>query len=114
MPRLLAAQDVAGAADLEVGQGDLEARPELRRVEDRLEPLPRLVRQSLATPVEQVRVRPSRRPADPPAELVELTAGIALFLGFSKIAVSLGQAPESMPTMVVPTPDWPAEAVPTS
>jgi AhpD family alkylhydroperoxidase len=39
-------------------------------------------------------------------EIVELTAGIALFMGFSKIAVTLGQAPEDMPTMVVPTPDW--------
>ena len=47
-----------------------------------------------------------------PEELVELTAGIALFLGFSKIAVSLGQAPESMPTLVVPTPGWPAEDAP--
>lgn len=43
-----------------------------------------------------------------PEELVELTAGIALFMGFSKIAVSLGQAPDDMPTMVVPTPDWSA------
>ncbi|HEY6319756.1 MAG TPA: hypothetical protein VI462_17930 [Acidimicrobiia bacterium] len=40
-----------------------------------------------------------------PAELVELTAGVALFLGFSKIAVALGPPPD-MPTMVVPTPDW--------
>jgi len=39
-------------------------------------------------------------------EIVELTAGIALFMGFSKIAVTLGQAPDDMPTMVVPTPDW--------
>jgi alkylhydroperoxidase family enzyme len=39
-------------------------------------------------------------------QLVELCAGIALFLGFSKIAISLGQAPADMPTMVVPTPDW--------
>jgi hypothetical protein len=39
-------------------------------------------------------------------QLVELAAGIALFLGFSKIAISLGQAPADMPTMVVPTPDW--------
>jgi len=39
-------------------------------------------------------------------QLVELGAGIALFLGFSKIAISLGQAPADMPTMVVPTPDW--------
>jgi hypothetical protein len=40
------------------------------------------------------------------SQLVELAAGIALFLGFSKIAISLGQAPDDMPTMVVPTPDW--------
>ena len=39
------------------------------------------------------------------AQLVELTAGLALFLGFSKIAVALGPPPD-MPTMVVPTPDW--------
>ncbi len=43
-----------------------------------------------------------------PAQIVELTTGLALFLGFSKIAVSLGQAPESMPTTVIPTPDRPA------
>jgi AhpD family alkylhydroperoxidase len=41
-----------------------------------------------------------------PAELVELTAGVALFMGFSKIAVALGPPP-AMPTTVVPTPDWP-------
>jgi len=39
-------------------------------------------------------------------ELVELTLGIGLFHGFSKIAVALGPPPD-MPTMVVPTPDWP-------
>jgi alkylhydroperoxidase family enzyme len=42
-----------------------------------------------------------------PAQVVELTAGIALFMGFSKIAVALGTAPDDMPTMVVPTPDVP-------
>jgi alkylhydroperoxidase family enzyme len=42
-----------------------------------------------------------------PAQVVELTAGIALFMGFSKIAVSLGTAPADMPTMVVPTPELP-------
>jgi hypothetical protein len=40
-----------------------------------------------------------------PAELVELSAGVALFMGFSKIAIALGQAPTSMPTTVVPTPE---------
>jgi alkylhydroperoxidase family enzyme len=38
------------------------------------------------------------------AQVVELTAAIALFLGFSKIAVALGPPPD-MPMMVVPTPD---------
>ena len=42
-----------------------------------------------------------------PAQLVELTAGVALFMGFSKIAIALGSAPDDMPTMVVPTPDLP-------
>ena len=41
-----------------------------------------------------------------PEQVVELTAGLALFMGFSKIAVSLGQAPAEMPTTVIPTPDW--------
>jgi AhpD family alkylhydroperoxidase len=41
-----------------------------------------------------------------PGELLELTLGIGLFHGFSKIAVALGPPPE-MPVMVVPTPDWP-------
>jgi len=39
-----------------------------------------------------------------PAEIVELTAGIALFMGFSKIAIACGEAPENMPTTVIPTP----------
>jgi len=39
-----------------------------------------------------------------PAELVELTAGLALFMGFSKIAVALDQMPEDLPVRVIPTP----------
>jgi AhpD family alkylhydroperoxidase len=39
-------------------------------------------------------------------QVVELTLGIGLFHGFSKIAVALGPPPD-MPTMVVPTPNWP-------
>jgi AhpD family alkylhydroperoxidase len=41
-----------------------------------------------------------------PGQIVELTLGIGLFHGFSKIAVALGPPPE-METMIVPTPDWP-------
>jgi len=35
---------------------------------------------------------------------VELTAALALFMGFSKIAVSVGGMPDSLPVTVVPTP----------
>jgi alkylhydroperoxidase family enzyme len=40
-----------------------------------------------------------------PEEIVELTAGLALFQGFAKIAVALGEQPESMLVTVIPTPD---------
>ncbi|HEV7734759.1 MAG TPA: carboxymuconolactone decarboxylase family protein [Candidatus Binatia bacterium] len=42
-----------------------------------------------------------------PEEIVELTLGAALFMGFSKIAIVLGQEPETMPTTVIPTPTRP-------
>lgn len=42
-----------------------------------------------------------------PAEVVELATTLALCMGFSKIAVVLGQEPESMPTTIVPTPARP-------
>jgi len=38
-------------------------------------------------------------------QIVELTAGIALFMGFSKIAVSLGGLPDEIPVHLQPTPD---------
>jgi len=42
------------------------------------------------------------------AGTVELVAGLALFMGFSKIAVALGAFPDDFPTMVIPTPGEPA------
>jgi hypothetical protein len=45
-----------------------------------------------------------------PPEIVEVTACLALCMGFSKIAIVLGQAPDAMPTLVVPTPEQPTEA----
>jgi alkylhydroperoxidase family enzyme len=38
------------------------------------------------------------------AGTVELTAGLALFMGFSKIAVALGAFPDDFPTTMIPTP----------
>lgn len=42
-----------------------------------------------------------------PAQLVELTAALALFMGFSKIAVALGGLPDSIPVHEQPTPVCP-------
>lgn len=39
------------------------------------------------------------------AQIVELTAAVALFMGFSKIAVALGGLPDEIPVHVQPTPD---------
>jgi hypothetical protein len=72
VPGLLPAEDVPRAADLEVGERDLEPRAQLRGVEDRLEPLPGLLAHPLAPPVQEVRVRPPRRAAHATPELVEL------------------------------------------
>ena len=38
------------------------------------------------------------------AELVELSVVIGLFLGMSKVLITLGLEPESMPVTVIPTP----------
>ena len=42
-----------------------------------------------------------------PEQVVELTAGVALFHGFSKIAIAIGGLPNSLPVSEVPTPDFP-------
>ena len=38
------------------------------------------------------------------AQLIELSLGIGLFHGFSKLMISLGLEPEDMETTVLPTP----------
>lgn len=38
------------------------------------------------------------------AEIVELALGVGLFLALSKVLITLGLEPESMPTTVLPTP----------
>jgi hypothetical protein len=39
-----------------------------------------------------------------PAQIVELAAANAIFLGFSKIALALGDVPDDLPLMEQPTP----------
>lgn len=38
------------------------------------------------------------------AEIAELALGVGLFLGMSKVLITLGLEPEQMETTVVPTP----------
>jgi alkylhydroperoxidase family enzyme len=42
-----------------------------------------------------------------PRQVAELALSVALFMGFSKIAIVLGTDPRDMPTTVVPTPEIP-------
>ncbi len=44
------------------------------------------------------------------AEVVELSAALSIFMGFSKIALALGGVPDDLPLMERPTPDWPPAA----
>ncbi len=37
-------------------------------------------------------------------QIVELTLGVGLFLGMSKVLILLGLEPDTMPTTLVPTP----------
>src|SRR5581483_12510504 len=69
---LLVAEQVAGAADLEVAHRDLEAGAELRVVGQRAEALRGLLGQRGVARVEQVRVGALAASADAPADLVEL------------------------------------------
>ena len=69
---LCLAEQVAGTADLEVAHGDLEARAELGRLADRLEPLVGLLGQDLVLRVEEVGVGTRAAAADAAAELVHL------------------------------------------
>src|SRR3954471_7346932 len=69
---LLVAEQVAGAADLEVAHGDLEAGAELGVVAQRAQALRRLLGERRRARVQEVRVRALARAAHAPADLVEL------------------------------------------
>ncbi len=72
MPALLRAEQVPRPADLEIAHRDLEPGAELRRLEDRLQPLLRRLGQRAATVVQQIGVRADGPAAYAPPELVEL------------------------------------------
>ena len=73
MARLLLAEQVAGAADLQVAHGDLEAGAQLGVVGQRRQALARLLAQGRVAGVEQVGVGALARPPDAAADLVELS-----------------------------------------
>ena len=73
MSRLGLAQQIAGAADLQVTHGNPVARPELRGLADGLEPLVGVLAEHAVHRVEQVGVGPSPGPAHPAPDLVQLT-----------------------------------------
>ena len=70
--RLGLAEQVAGAADLEVAHRDPEAGTELGGLTDRAQPLVRLLGQGAVARVEQVGVGALSAAPDPPAQLVHL------------------------------------------
>ena len=75
---LLAAQQVAGAAHLEVEGGDAEARAEVRELADGGEPLLRDLGEDGVRGHEEVGVGAAVGAADPAAELVELGEAVAV------------------------------------
>ena len=72
MARLLRAQKIARAADLQIAHRDLEARAELRVLADGVEPLFRDLRQYLAPAERQIRIRVTAGAAHAAADLVQL------------------------------------------
>ena len=72
MARLLGAEQVARAADLEVAHRDLEARAELRIFADGLEALFCDLGEHLAFAERQIGVGMAARAADAAAQLMEL------------------------------------------
>ncbi len=76
MPALLAAQEIAGAADLQVERRHAEAAAEIAELLDRRQPLARNRRQRLLRRNQQVGVRGTVRPAHTASELVQLRESV--------------------------------------
>ena len=72
---LLAAEQVAGAANLEIERGDAEPAAEVAELLDRREPLLRDRREVVLRRNQQVRVRRPIRAADAAAQLIQLRRG---------------------------------------
>ena len=62
---------------------------------------------AVAYPCDQVSLEGALEAELRPDAIAELGAGVALFMGFSKIAVALGGLPDEIPVHEQPTPDVP-------
>ena len=78
LPALLAAEQVAGAADLEVERGDAEAAAEIAELADRRQPLLGDRRQVVFRRDQQVGVSAAIRAPDAPAQLIELRKTVVI------------------------------------
>ena len=78
MPGLLGAEDVAGAADLQVTKGDLEPGPQFGELFDGFQSARRFRRHRPVGGKQQVRIRPVLVPADAAPELVQVGEAIAV------------------------------------
>src|SRR5262249_27550792 len=72
VPRLLGAQEIARAAELEIERSDLEATPELRVALERLDPSAGLFRHRVRGRHDEVAIRAFSASTDAAAELIEL------------------------------------------
>src|SRR4029077_1352319 len=73
-------EEVAGAADLEVAESDLETLPELVQAGDHIQPLIRRFRERPARVVKEVRIRTPARTPDSASQLVQLGEAEAIGL----------------------------------
>src|SRR5690606_30489533 len=72
MPVLFRAEHVARSTNLKVAQRNAESRAELRIVADSRKPLCGDFRKHTAAAIGEIGIRAPARPADPPAQLMEL------------------------------------------
>ena len=71
-PGLRGAEQVAGAANLEIAHGDLQTRAQMRELANRFQARFRVLAERLVSLIEQIAVRLMVRTPDAAAQLVEL------------------------------------------
>ena len=78
VPRLFAAEQVARTANLEIRERQLESGAEVRRIEDRLEALARIIGERLFASIEQITPGTTTAAANATTQLIELCEAEAI------------------------------------